>query len=65
MRLYVHCSPIAVTFRRAGVTQELIEETRQATETAMLADLRQRISAGADLEFRGPAGETPVSKQEQ
>lgn len=46
---------------RRGVTQELIDETRSSTETAMLQDLAFAASVGADLEQHDEQGATPVS----
>lgn len=45
---------------RRGVTQELIDETRAATETAMLRDLTHAASIGADLEYQDHQGATPL-----
>lgn len=46
---------------RRGVTQELIDETRAATETKMLEDLQIIASTGGDLEMVDHQGATPVS----
>jgi len=43
-----------------GVTQELIDETRQSTENQMLDDLMKLVADGGSLECRGDSGETPV-----
>jgi len=44
----------------AGVTQQLIDETRLAPENTMLSDLQNIANVGGDLQSRGPHGETPV-----
>ena len=49
------------SFSLAGVTQELIDETRLSSEKIMLEDLKMAASNKEDLEFRGRSGETPVS----
>ena len=48
-------------FALAGVTQELIDETRLSTEKNMLNDLKLLADRGDTLEFLGRSGETPVS----
>ena len=48
-------------FALAGVTQELIDETRLSTEKNMLNDLKLLADKGDTLEFLGRSGETPVS----
>ncbi|RZF39693.1 hypothetical protein LSTR_LSTR012147 [Laodelphax striatellus] len=47
---------------RRGVTQELIDETRAATETVMLRDLRALVACGrsGDLELADGHGATPL-----
>jgi len=45
----------------SGVTQELIDETRAATEVGMLSDMQNIVNNNGDIEFRGRTGETPVS----
>ncbi|XP_039285749.1 protein phosphatase 1 regulatory subunit 16A [Nilaparvata lugens] len=47
---------------RRGVTQELIDETRAATETIMLRDLRALVACGrgGDLELGDSGGATPL-----
>ena len=45
----------------AGVTQEMIDETRLSTETRMLNDMKLLSEKGESLEYRGRSGETPVS----
>lgn len=45
---------------RRGVTQRLIDETRSATETQMLTDLKCMKSEGQSLMFRDHQGATPV-----
>ncbi|XP_026472596.1 protein phosphatase 1 regulatory subunit 16A [Ctenocephalides felis] len=45
---------------RRGVTQELIDETRAATETKMLEDLQIIAAAGGDLEVVDHQGATPL-----
>ncbi len=44
----------------AGVTQDLIDETRLSTETNMLDDLKYMVDQKGDLEIRGRYGETSV-----
>lgn len=45
---------------RRGVTQLLIDETRSATETQMLSDLKHMKSEGQSLMFRDHQGATPL-----
>lgn len=45
---------------RRGVTQKLIDETRSATETFMLDDLRDIKSQGQSLMFRDSQSATPL-----
>ncbi|KAJ4448880.1 hypothetical protein ANN_00271 [Periplaneta americana] len=45
---------------RRGVTQELIDETRAATELQMLRDLHQLAAEGGDLETYDHQGATPL-----
>ncbi|CAL4135400.1 unnamed protein product, partial [Meganyctiphanes norvegica] len=45
---------------RRGVTQKLIDETRSATETFMLNDLKNIKSQGQSLMFRDSQNATPV-----
>ncbi|KAG7156325.1 phosphatase 1 regulatory inhibitor subunit 16B-like [Homarus americanus] len=45
---------------RRGVTQRLIDETRSATETQMLNDLKHMKSEGQSLMFRDHQGATPL-----
>lgn len=45
---------------KRGVTQQLIDETRAATERQMLNDLRKTASAGGNLECHDSQGATPV-----
>lgn len=45
---------------RRGVTQQLIDETRQATESQMLIDLSDVAAEGGDLEYRDHQNATPV-----
>lgn len=47
---------------RRGVTQELIDETRAATENQMLQDLTEIAARGGDLEYPDKQGASPVSK---
>lgn len=46
---------------KRGVTQQLIDETRAATERQMLADLKKVVAAGQSLEYYDNQGATPVS----
>lgn len=46
---------------RRGVTQELIDETRAATEVQMLMDLQKIASSNGDLELKDHQGATPVN----
>uniref|UniRef100_A0A336KRN3 Protein phosphatase 1 regulatory subunit 16A n=1 Tax=Culicoides sonorensis TaxID=179676 RepID=A0A336KRN3_CULSO len=45
---------------RRGVTQNLIDETRAATETRMLIDLQELAKMGSDLEMPDHHGATPL-----
>ena len=49
---------------RRGVTQELIDETRAATELQMLKDLHQIATESKDLETYDHQGATPVSNSD-
>lgn len=51
---------IEAEMSKRGVTQELIDETRAATETQMLHDLQDIALQGGDLEIPDPQGATPV-----
>jgi protein phosphatase 1 regulatory subunit 16A len=53
---------IEAEMSRHGVTQELIDETRAATETTMLLDLQEIAAKGGDLEVADKTGATPVCK---
>lgn len=46
---------------RAGITQELIDETRMVPENNTLRDLQNIINEGNSVDFRGPTGETTVT----
>lgn len=52
---------IEAEMSRRGVTQELIDETRSATENQMLMDLQDLVTRGGDLEVADKHGATPVS----
>lgn len=43
-----------------GVTQQLIDETRAATERVMLNDMKRIAASGGDLELYDNQGATPV-----
>lgn len=45
---------------KRGVTQELIDDTRAATEYQMLQDLQELVAQGGDLEYYDEQGATPV-----
>ncbi|CAH0546464.1 unnamed protein product [Brassicogethes aeneus] len=45
---------------KRGVTQELIDETRAATEKKMLIDMKELYNAGGDLEAHDNQGATPL-----
>ncbi|XP_074028615.1 myosin phosphatase targeting subunit 75D [Leptinotarsa decemlineata] len=45
---------------KRGVTQELIDETRAATERQMLIDLKKLALTGGDLEYYDSQGATPL-----
>ncbi|EFA08079.1 protein phosphatase 1 regulatory subunit 16A [Tribolium castaneum] len=45
---------------KRGVTQQLIDDTRAATEKQMLADCRKIASSGGDLEAYDSQGATPL-----
>ena len=47
-------------FDVTGITQEQIDVTRLATEHQMLADLKEFVSKGGDLEVRDHIGATMV-----
>lgn len=47
---------------RRGVTQRLIDETRSATESQMLNDLKEMKARGESLMYRDHQGATPVSR---
>ncbi|XP_035791710.1 protein phosphatase 1 regulatory subunit 16A-like isoform X2 [Anopheles albimanus] len=51
---------IEAEMSKRGVTQELIDETRAATETQMLHDLQDIALQGGDLEIPDPQGATPL-----
>jgi len=44
----------------AGVTQQLIDDTRLAPENIMLADMQNILNVGGDFQQRGTHGETAV-----
>lgn len=47
---------------RRGVTQELIDETRAATENQMLQDLTEIATRVGDLEYLDKQGASPVNR---
>ncbi|XP_058463566.1 protein phosphatase 1 regulatory subunit 16A-like isoform X5 [Malaya genurostris] len=51
---------IEAEMSKRGVTQELIDETRAATETQMLRDLQDLAEKGGDLEVPDSHGATPL-----
>ncbi|XP_065085514.1 protein phosphatase 1 regulatory subunit 16A-like [Ochlerotatus camptorhynchus] len=51
---------IEAEMSKRGVTQELIDETRAATETQMLKDLQDIAVQGGDLEVPDSQGATPL-----
>ncbi|XP_055620116.1 protein phosphatase 1 regulatory subunit 16A isoform X3 [Toxorhynchites rutilus septentrionalis] len=51
---------IEAEMSKRGVTQELIDETRAATETQMLKDLQDIAAQGGDLEVPDSQGATPL-----
>lgn len=51
---------IEAEMARRGVTQDLIDQTRAATENQMLHDLQYSASLGHDLETPDHQGATPV-----
>ncbi|EAT47277.1 AAEL001546-PA [Aedes aegypti] len=51
---------IEAEMSKRGVTQELIDETRAATETQMLKDLQDTAAQGGDLEVPDSQGATPL-----
>lgn len=53
---------IEAEMSRRGVTQELIDETRAATENQMLRDLQDISERGGDIEVPDRQGATPVSE---
>lgn len=52
---------IEAEMSRRGVTQELIDETRAATENQMLQDLTEIAARSGDLEYPDKQGATPVN----
>lgn len=54
---------IEAEMSRRGVTQELIDETRAATENQMLMDLTDIFARGGDLEQPDKHAATPVNIQ--
>lgn len=52
---------IEAEMSRRGVTQELIDDTRAATETQMLADLQEIVESGGDIDVQDRLHATPVS----
>lgn len=52
---------IEAEMSRRGVTQELIDETRAATENQMLKDLTEMVNRGEDLELPDKQGATAVT----
>ena len=53
---------IEAEMSKRGVTQELIDETRAATETQMLDDLQEVALQNGDVEVPDNNGATPVRK---
>ena len=51
---------IEAEMSRRGVTQELIDETRAATENQMLQDLTEISARGGDLEYPDKQGASPL-----
>lgn len=51
---------IEAEMSRRGVTQELIDETRAATETQMVKDLTEIAARGGDLEYPDKQGASPL-----
>ena len=47
---------------KRGVTQQLIDDTRAATERQMLADVRRIAETHGDLEAYDSQGATPVGE---
>lgn len=45
---------------KRGVTQQLIDDTRAATERQMLVDVKKIAATGGDLEAYDTQGATPV-----
>lgn len=54
---------IEAEMSKRGITQELIDDTRAATETQMLHDLQMMADNGMDLEQPNREGATPVNKK--
>lgn len=55
---------IEAEMSRRGVTQELIDETRAATENQMLTDLTEIANRGGDLETPDKQGASPVGNKQ-
>lgn len=51
---------IEAEMSRRGVTQELIDDTRAATETQMLTDLQEIVEIGGDIDVPDRLPATPV-----
>lgn len=51
---------IEAEMSRRGVTQELIDDTRAATETQMLTDLQEIVENGGDIDVQDRLHATPV-----
>lgn len=47
---------------KRGVTQQLIDVTRAATEREMLSDLQNVAASAGNLEYHDSQGATPVNK---
>jgi hypothetical protein len=47
---------------KRGVTQQLIDDTRAATEKQMLVDMKKIVASGGDLEAYDSQGATPVGR---
>lgn len=52
---------IEAEMSRRGVTQELIDDTRAATETQMLTDLQEIVEKSGDIDVPDRLNATPVS----
>ena len=63
VEIYFCLTACKCVFVLAGVTQNLIDETRLVPELQMMEDLQKLASEGKSLESTGAQGETVVCRQ--